>query len=83
MADSVKMKSRRLRCTKKMEEKRRESKKKEKRNKVKQMEKRGRGKVRRERSTETGDDEEDEAGGVLTGGPLDAARCSLCLSASD
>lgn len=48
------------------------------RDKTKQMEK-----VRSERRTEPGDDEEEEAGGVLTRGPLDAARCSLCLSGSD
>lgn len=37
----------------------------------------------RERSTETGADEEEETGGVLTWGPLDAARCSLFPSAFD
>lgn len=40
-------------------------------------------KVRRESSTEPGDDEEEEAGGVRTGDSLDTAKCSLRLSGSD
>lgn len=54
---------------------------KRKRDKIKQIEK-----VRRERSTEPGDDEEDEAWGVRTGvlfGCSKMQQMSLCLSESD